>query len=560
MTLKHRSSVMTDGDKAAPARAMLRAVGMTDADFNKPIIGIASGWSTITPCNYHINGLAEQANRGIFEGGGFPQTFGTITVSDGISMGHEGMKFSLVSREVIADSIEVVSSAQRFDGLVTIGGCDKNMPGAVIGMARMNVPSIFVYGGTILPGNHEGKDVDIVSIFEAVGKYQSGKISRAEFEAIEKASCPGPGSCGGMYTANTMASAIEAMGMSLPGGACVPAVDAKKLIECHAAGKQVIELIKLGITPQKIITKKSLENAIVTAMALGGSTNLVLHILAIASSIGVDLNINDFDRISDKTPHLADLKPSGKYVAADFDKIGGVPRLMKYLLKQGLLHGDCVTCTGKTLAENLDSVKDLEFEKQAIIFPIEKAIRSTGPMVILKGNLAPEGCVAKISGLKVTEITGPAKVYDSEVQAFDAIKAGKVKKGDVVIIRYEGPKGGPGMQEMLSVTAALMGQGLGEDVGLITDGRFSGGTHGLVVGHVAPEAQVGGPISIVQEDDIVTISAEKKLIEVKLPDEEIKARLAKWKKPEIKYKRGVMAKYAALVCSSSKGAVTDLFE
>ena len=560
MDIKHRSRVMTEGDKAAAARAMLRAVGMTDKDFTKPIIGVASGWSTITPCNYHLNHLSDEAHKGVFESGGFPQLFGTISVSDGISMGHEGMKFSLVSREVIADSIEVVSSAQRFDGLVAIGGCDKNMPGAIIGLVRMNIPAIFVYGGTILPGSHNGKDVDIVSIFEAVGKYQSGKISHEEFVAIEKASCPGPGSCGGMYTANTMASAIEVMGMSLPGGACVPAVEAKKAIESREAGFQVVKLIEKGITPSQIITKKSLENAITVAMVLGGSTNLVLHLLAIASSAEVNLTIDDFSCLSDKTPHLADLKPSGKYVAADFERAGGIPPLMKYLLKRGYIHGDALTCTGKTVAENLESVKELDFESQKIILPIEKAIRSTGPMVILKGNISPEGCVAKVSGLKVTEITGPAKVYNSEVDAFDAIQGHKVQKGDVVVIRYEGPKGGPGMQEMLSVTAALMGQGLGEDVGLLTDGRFSGGTHGLVVGHVAPEAQDGGVIAILQDGDQITISAEKKLIEVKLSEDEIKARLAKWKKPAVKYKRGVMAKYAATVCSSSIGAVTDLID
>lgn len=560
MDLKHRSRIMTEGDKAAAARAMLRAVGMTDNDFKKPIIGIASGWSTITPCNYHINGLADQANQGINEGGGFPQIFGTITVSDGISMGHEGMKFSLVSREVIADSIEVVGSAQRFDGLVAIGGCDKNMPGAILGMARLNIPAIFVYGGTILPGNHNGQDVDIVSIFEAIGKYQSGKITKQEFEAIEKAACPGPGSCGGMYTANTMASAIEAMGLSLPGGACVPAVSIKKSVECREAGKQVIKLIELGLTPQKIINKKSLENAITVALALGGSTNLVLHLLAIASSLELNLNIDDFARLADKTPHLADLKPSGQYVAADLDKIGGIPPLMKYLLNKGFLHGDVLTCTGETLAKNLEQVQEIEFEKQKILMPIEKAIRSTGPLVILKGNLAPEGCVAKISGLKVTEITGPAKVFNSEVEAFEAIQARQIQKGDVIIIRYEGPKGGPGMQEMLSVTAALMGQGLGEDVGLITDGRFSGGTHGLVVGHVAPEAQDGGPIALIKNGDIITLSAEQKLINVHLSKEELAKRLANWVKPNFKYKRGIMAKYAKTVACSSKGAVTDLLD
>ncbi len=558
MDIRHRSRIMTEGDKAAAARAMLRAVGMTDEDFEKPIIGVASGWSTITPCNYHINALADQAIKGIAEGGGFGQIFGTITVSDGISMGHEGMKFSLVSREVIADSIETVGSAQRFDGLVAIGGCDKNMPGAIIGMARLNIPAIFVYGGTILPGNHNGQDIDIVSIFEAVGKYQSGKISQEEFKAIEKAACPGPGSCGGMYTANTMASAIEAMGLSLPSGACVPAVDIKKAIECREAGKQVIKLLELGLTPQKIVTKKSLENAITVALALGGSTNLVLHLLAIASSLEINLTIDDFGRLADKTPHLADLKPSGQYVAADLDRVGGIPCLMKYLLNKGFLHGDTLTCTGKTLAENLESVKEMEFEKQKVLMPIEKAIRSTGPLVILKGNLAPEGCVAKISGLKVTEITGPAKVFNGEVEAFTAIQAHKVQKGDVVVIRYEGPKGGPGMQEMLSVTAALMGQGLGEDVGLITDGRFSGGTHGLVVGHIAPEAQDGGPIALIQDGDTITVSAEQKLIKVHLTDAELAQRHINWKKPAIKYKRGVMAKYAAVVACSSKGAVTDL--
>jgi dihydroxy-acid dehydratase len=560
MNIKHKSSVMTDGDKAAPARAMLRAVGMTDKDFVKPIIGIASGWSTITPCNYHLNTLADQAKFGIAEAGGFPQTFGTITVSDGISMGHEGMKFSLVSREVIADSIEVVSSAQRFDGLVTIGGCDKNMPGAIIGLMRMNIPSVFVYGGTILAGNHNNQDVDIVSIFEAVGKYAAGKISKEEFESIEKAACPGPGSCGGMYTANTMASAIEAMGLSLPCGACVPAVDAKKSIESRAAGIAVIELLKKGIKPLDIVTKKSLENAIVVCLTLGGSTNLLLHLLAIASSAGIDLTIDDFDRLSDKVPHLADLKPSGKYVAADFDKVGGLPVLMKYLHKHGFLHGECLTVTGKTLAENLETAPGIEFEKQKVIYPLSNPKRASGPLIILKGNLAPEGSVAKVSGLKVTEITGPAKVFDSEVEAFEAVKRNEIKKGDVVVIRYEGPKGGPGMQEMLSVTAALMGQGLGEDVGLITDGRFSGGTHGLVVGHVAPEAQNGGPIGLIKDGDVITISAERKLIEVNLSESELAERKKSWKKPPVKYKRGVMAKYYATVSSSSIGAVTDLIE
>lgn len=559
--MKHRSSQMTDGDKAAPARAMLRAVGMTDDDFQKPIIGIASGWSSITPCNNNIKSLAEQADKGVYEGGGFPQTFGTITVSDGISMGHDGMKYSLISREVIADSIETVSSAQCFDGLVTIGGCDKNIPGALIGMCRLDIPSIFVYGGTILPGACPVVGpVDIVSIFEAVGKYKAGKISREEFIEIENTACPGPGSCGGMYTANTMASAVEAMGMSLLGGACVPAVDTKKSIEARLAAKQVIELVKQGITPSQIITKESLENAITVVYALGGSTNVVLHLLAIASSIGVDLTIDDFDRMSDKVGHIANLKPSGRYVAADFERIGGLPKFMKYLLQKGLLHGDCMTCSGMSLAESLLPVGELDFETQDIIMPLEKAYRETSHIRILKGNLASEGSVAKVSGLKQTTITGPAQVFDSEVEAFDAIQREEISKGDVIVIRYEGPKGGPGMQEMLSVTAALMGQGLGEDVGLITDGRFSGGTHGLVVGHVAPEAAVGGLIALVETGDMITLSAESKLIHVELSDEEISARRAKWtpKQPKAKYQRGIAAKYAKTVSSASSGAVTDL--
>ncbi|MDX1918766.1 MAG: dihydroxy-acid dehydratase [Candidatus Caenarcaniphilales bacterium] len=558
MDLKHRSKIMTSGDKAAPARAMLRAVGMGDEDFTKPMIGIASGWSTITPCNAHLDRLTGMAEKGVFEGGGFPQVFGTITVSDGISMGHEGMRFSLVSREVIADSIEVVSSAQRFDGLVAIGGCDKNMPGALIGMARLNIPSIFVYGGTILPGHCGLHDVDIVSIFEAVGRYQSGKIDRGAFSEIESKACPGAGSCGGMYTANTMSAAIEALGMSLPGDACVPAVDARKELETRRAARQVIKLIEADITPAKIITLRSLENAITVVLALGGSTNAVLHLLAIASSVGVDLTIDDFNRIGAKVPHLANLKPSGQYVAADFDRIGGLPPFMLYLAEHGFLHTDVITCTGKTLADNLKETPVLEFERQKIIFPLSNPLKTSAPLVILKGNLAPEGSVAKVSGLKKTEITGPAKVFDGEIEAFEAIQAKKIEAGDVVVIRYEGPRGGPGMQEMLSVTAALMGQGLGETVGLITDGRFSGGTHGLVVGHIAPEAQVGGTIALLKDGDQITISAESKLITVDLSDAELETRRKEWKAPPLKYLRGIMAKYATTVSSSSLGAVTDL--
>lgn len=558
--LKHKSNIVTSGNKAAPARAMLRATGMTDDDFeNKPIIGIASGWSTVTPCNDHIKLLAESAINGAYEGQSYPQIFGTITVSDGISMGHEGMKYSLVSREVIADSIETVSSGMQFDGLVAIGGCDKNMPGALLGMARLNIPSIFVYGGTILAGNCGTQPVDIVSIFEAVGKYATGKISDDEFANIENNACPGPGSCGGMYTANTMACAIEAMGMSLPGGACVPAVDTRKRIESRLAAKHMRYLIENNIKPSDIITKKSLENAIVSVFVLGGSTNAVLHLLAVANTMGVNLDINDFDRIAEKIPHLADLKPSGRYVAADFDRIGGLPILMKYLAKNNLIHTDILTCTGKTLEENLYTVPDLDFKYQNIIRPLDNAFRNTGHLRILKGNLAPEGSVAKVSGLKQTSITGPAKVFNSEIECFDAITAEQIEAGDVVVIRYEGPKGGPGMQEMLSVTAALMGQGLGESVGLITDGRFSGGTHGLVVGHVAPEAYDGGNIALIKDGDIITIDAESKLIEVQLSTEELDQRRQEWARPESnKYKRGIMAKYRKTVSSASLGAVTDL--
>jgi len=559
--LKRFSDVVTTGDKSAAARAMLRSVGMQDHDFEKPLIGIASGWSTITPCNYHLGGLAQETEKGVYEAQGFPQTFGTITVSDGISMGHEGMKFSLLSREVIADSIEVVASSQRFDGVVAVGGCDKNMPGAIMGLARLKRPGIFVYGGSILPGRDQtkDKDLDIVSVFEAIGKYQKGLISKEEFENIEKNACPGPGSCGGMYTANTMASAIEAMGMSLPGGACLPAVDSRKSKEARQAGRQILELIELDLKPQDIINKKSLENAIKVILVLGGSTNAVLHILAIANTLDIDLTIDDFDRISAKTPHLADLKPSGRYVATDFERVGGIPSLLKYLLRQGLLDGSCLTCTGKSLQENLKNTPEIDFERQKIIFSLKQPLKPEGHLVILKGNLAPNGSVAKASGLKIKELTGPAKVFNSELEAFEAIQNKKIKAGDIIVIRYEGPKGGPGMQEMLSVTAALVGQGLGESVGLITDGRFSGGTRGLVVGHIAPEAQDGGNIALVQDEDLITISLSKKEISVKISEKELLKRRKNLVKPEFKYLRGVMSKYVRTVSCSSKGAVTDLF-
>jgi dihydroxy-acid dehydratase len=557
--LNQRSSMMTEGDKRAPNRAMLRAVGFQDADFKKPIVGIASPWSEVTPCNFHINELADRVKRGVISAEGFGQIFGTITVSDGIAMGHEGMKFSLVSREVIADSIEVVSNAERFDGLVAIGGCDKNMPGCLMAIGRLNIPSIFVYGGTILPGKLEGKDLDIVSVFEAVGQYSAGKIDHKRLEQVEKCAIPGPGSCGGMYTANTMASVIEAMGMALPHDSCQPAVGEPKRVICDRAGQAVIELLKKGIRPKDIMTKKAFENGITVGMALGGSTNIVLHMIAIAKSIGVKLTIDDFDRISKKVPHLADLKPSGKYVAADLDRIGGIPAVMKLLLDAKLLHGDCLTVTGRTVAENLKLATPLS-KNQPIISPLDKPLYPTGPMVILRGNLAPEGAVAKISGLKVITHTGPAKVFNGEEAAFEAIQKQQIKAGDVVVIRYEGPKGGPGMREMLAITAALVGQGLGEKVGLITDGRFSGGTHGLVVGHIAPEAQVGGPIGLIKNGDKITIDAKKKKLDLHVPAAELKKRQKKWKPIANPYPKGVLGKYVKLVSSASNGAVTDEFE
>lgn len=555
-TLKIKSTVITEGDSRAPNRGMLRAVGFKDGDFKKPIIGVASTWSDLTPCNMHIDRLAVEARAGIKKSNGAGITFGTITVSDGISMGTEGMKFSLNSREVIADSIETVSQAERFDGLIAIGGCDKNMPGCLIAMSRLNIPSVFVYGGTIMPGKFQGKDIDIVSIFEAVGQYNAGKITKEQFYGIECHGCPGAGSCGGMYTANTMASAIEAMGMSLPGGSSTPAEDPKKKEECRNAAAAVINLLEKEIYPKDIITKKSFENAITVVMALGGSTNSVLHLMAIAHAADVKLELEDFNRISKKVPHLADLKPSGRYVMYDLYRVGGVPGLMKVLLDAGLLHGDCMTVTGKTIAENLKDVKPLK-EHQDIVRDLKNPLKPTGPLVILKGNLAPEGAVAKVSGLKQTSITGPAKVFDSEEETLDAILSGKIKKGDVIVIRYEGPKGGPGMREMLAPTSALMGKGLGKDVGLITDGRFSGGTHGLVVGHICPEAQVGGPIAIVKENDMITIDSSRQIVQLELPKAEIEKRLKSWKPKPPRYTKGVLYKYAKLVSSASKGAVTD---
>lgn len=551
-----RSQVITQGEVRAPNRAMLRAVGLTDEDFDKPLIGVASTWSEITPCNSHINRLAEKVREGVRVGGGVPQIFGTITVSDGISMGTEGMKFSLPSREVIADSIELVANAQRFDGVIAIGGCDKNMPGCLMALARLDIPSIFVYGGTILPGVCRGQDIDIVSVFEAVGQYSAGKIDHAQLREIEANAIPGAGSCGGMYTANTMSSAIEALGMSLPGSSSMPAVTARKAQDCYEAGQAVMHLIEQEITPRRILTKAAFENAITLVMALGGSTNAVLHLIAIARQLDLPLTINDFSRISARVPHLADLKPGGRYVMADLDRIGGTQAVLKYLLENDFLNGDALTVTGKTMAENLAHAPNLA-DGQDIVMPLEKPLHASGPLVILRGNLAPEGAVCKIAGLKTTSHRGPARVFNSEEETFDAIMNHKISHGDVVVIRYEGPKGGPGMREMLAVTSALVGQGYGETVGLITDGRFSGGTHGMVVGHIAPEAQVGGPIAVIQDGDTITIDAEQNLLAVNLSDDEIAHRLQNWQAPEPKYKKGVLSKYVKLVQSASEGAITE---
>lgn len=554
-TLKIRSNLITEGRARAPNRAMLRAIGFRDEDFNKPIIGVASTWSDITPCNMHIDKLAVEVRNGIKKSNAVGLTFGVPTVSDGISMGTPGMKYSLCSREVIADSIETVSGAERFDGLIAIGGCDKNMPGCLIAMARLNIPSVFVYGGTIMPGKYKGKDVDIVSIFEAVGEYNAGKITKEDFYQIECLACPGAGSCGGMYTANTMASAIEAMGMSLPYSSSIPAEDAKKKQECFEAPKYIIQMLEKNITPKDILTKEAFENAIAIVMALGGSTNAVLHLIAIAHAVDVELNINDFDRMSKKVPHLADLKPSGKYVMYDLYNIGGVPAVMKMLFEAGLLHPNCLTVTGKTLGENLKDVSPLK-EHQQIVRELKNPLRTTGPLVVLKGNLAPEGALAKVSGLENLTMTGPAKVFDSEESALKSILDNEIKEGNVIVIRYEGPKGN-GMREMLAPTSALVGKGLGNKVGLITDGRFSGGSHGLVVGHVCPEAQVGGPIAIIKDKDLITIDANKQILQLNIPKEEIEKRLVQWREPKLKFTKGVLYKYAKLVSSANKGAVTD---
>ena len=552
-----RSRAITQGAQRSPNRAMLRAVGFSDKDFDKHIVGVANGFSTITPCNKGLNELAINAEHALKEAGAMPQMFGTITVSDGISMGTEGMKYSLVSREVIADSIETAVQGESMDGVIAIGGCDKNMPGAMIAMARMNVPAIFVYGGTIKPGHYKGRDLTIVSAFEAVGQYTSHKIDAKELLEVERHACPGAGSCGGMFTANTMSSAFEAMGMSLPYSSTMAAEDDEKSVSAARSAEVLVDAIRKQIRPRDIITRKSIENAIAVIMAVGGSTNAVLHFLAIAHAAEVELTIDDFERMRGKVPVLCDLKPSGRYVATDLHKAGGVPQVMKMLLEHGLLHGDCVTISGQTVAEVLQAIPATPRKDQDIIRQWENPMYAQGHLAILKGNLSTEGCVAKITGVKTPKITGPARVFESEETCMAAILARQIQPGDVVVIRYEGPKGGPGMREMLSPTSALIGEGLGDSVGLITDGRFSGGTYGMVVGHVAPEAFVGGTIALVHEGDSITIDAEQRLLQLNVSEEELARRRVNWEPPQPRYTRGVLAKYAKSVSTASRGAITD---
>ncbi|MBU6229095.1 MAG: dihydroxy-acid dehydratase [Cyanobacteria bacterium REEB459] len=553
-----KSQVITQGVQRSPNRAMLRAVGFGDQDFTKPIVGIANGFSTITPCNMGLGVLAERAEAGVRMAGAMPQLFGTITISDGISMGTEGMKYSLVSREVIADSIETVCNGQSLDGVLAIGGCDKNMPGAMIAIARMNIPAIFVYGGTIKPGHYEGEDLTVVSAFEAVGQYSAGKITEDRLLAVERHACPGAGSCGGMYTANTMSSAFEAMGMSLMYSSTMAAEDGEKADSAEKSAQILVQAIRQQILPSQILTREAFENAIAVIMAVGGSTNSVLHLLAIANAIGVPLTIDDFETIRHRVPVLCDLKPSGRYVATDFHRVGGVPQVMKMLLSQGLLHGDALTITGQTIAELLAEIPTEPRPDQAVIRPFSQPLYPVGHLGILKGNLATEGAVAKLSGVKHRCITGPARVFESEEACLSAILAKAIEPGDVIVIRYEGPKGGPGMREMLAPTAAIIGAGLGDSVGLITDGRFSGGTYGMVVGHVAPEAAVGGTIALVQEGDRITIDADQNRLELNVSEAELAQRRAAWVAPTPRYHRGVLGKYAKLVSSSSLGAVTDM--
>lgn len=558
ISLRPYSSAVLDGPHRAASRAMLYPLGFTTKDFQKPQIGIASMGNRVTPCNMHLNGLAEEASESVNKAGGKATVFNTITISDGISMGTEGMKYSLVSREVIADSIETVVGCQGYDALIALGGCDKNMPGALIAIARLNRPAIFIYGGTILPGCLQGKNIDIVSVFEAVGQQAAGTISLQEMNRVEQCAIPGPGSCGGMYTANTMASAVEALGMSLPNSSAQAAVSIHKKEDCRQAGAALLNLLKKGIRPSDILSKEAFENAITVTMALGGSTNAVLHLLAIAHAAKIPLTLEDFRRLGRKTPLLADLKPSGRFMMSQLVEIGGIVPMMKMLLQEGLLHGNCLTVTGKTLKQNLAPFKAYP-KGQEIIASLKKPLKKESHLVILKGNLAPTGAVAKISGKEGELFSGPARVFESEEKALEWILAGKIKSGDVIVIRYEGPRGGPGMREMLSPTSAVMGCGLGKEVALITDGRFSGGTHGFVVGHITPEAFEGGPIALIKNGDLITIDAITHELTLGVPQKELEQRAKQWKQPAPRYRRGVLAKYAAHVTDASHGAVTDCF-
>ncbi len=551
--MKHRSAEVSVGPARAPHRAMFHAMGFTDEQIARPHVGVASSWNEITPCNFHLNHLAAKSKEGVMAAGGTPFEFGTIAVSDAIAMGHEGMKASLVSREVIADSVELMATGERFDALVTIAGCDKSLPGMVMALARVNIPGVFLYGGSILPGKYRGKDVTIQDVFEAVGAHARGKMSSDDLNELEHAACPGAGSCAGLFTANTMAAAIEALGMALPGTATLPAVDERRSEASFRTGEAVLKLLEKGIRPRDILKLKNFENAITVVVATGGSTNSVLHLLAIAREAGINLSLDDFQRISRRTPHIADMRPGGRFVMVDLDRAGGVPVLMKMLLEQGLLHGDALTATGKKVKENLKLVKIVG--KTEVIYPTSKPISKTGTLVVLRGNLAPDGAVVKTAGVKKLKLVGPGRVFDNEAAAMAAIMKGKVKAGDIVVIRYEGPKGGPGMREMLAVTGAIVGAGLGDSVALLTDGRFSGATHGLMAGHVSPEAFVGGPIAALKEGDVITFDARKGELSVALSGQEIEKRLKKWKQPAPNYTRGALAKYAKLVSSASEGAV-----
>jgi dihydroxy-acid dehydratase len=556
VNIKPRSGEVTDGYERAPARAMLRAIGMTDADWGKSQVGVASSWNEVTPCNLPLERLAKRAKAGVHDAGAFPIEFVTIAVSDGISMGHEGMRASLVSREVIADSVETVMHAERFDALLTFAGCDKSLPGMLMAAARLNLPSVFLYGGSILPGHHNGQALDITSVFEAVGAKATGNISDADFDAIERNACPTEGSCAGMFTANTMASVAEALGMSLPGSSAPPAVDRRRDDFAYESGLAVVRLLEEGIRPRHILTKEAFENAIAVVMALGGSTNAVLHLLAIAAEAEVDLALDDFNKVAARVPHIADTKPHGKYHMADIDRIGGVAVVLRELLDAGLLHGDCLTVTGRTMAENLAAL-DPPAPDGEVVHPLTDPIHTQGGLAILTGSLAPNGSVVKVAGIDFDRFEGPARVFEGEAEAMDAILAGRINAGDVLVIRYEGPKGGPGMREMLAVTGAMKGAGRGGDCALITDGRFSGGTHGFCIGHVAPEAVDGGPIAFVHEGDRIVIDVVSHTIDLDVPVDELARRKADWKLPEPRYTKGVLAKYARLAQGAERGAITS---